>query len=64
MSGVEQYLKNELDSQKQVSIQAGNPQYESILNLEEIIKTQMDQIGNKPLSLKRYPITTSYWKID
>ena len=47
MSEVEQNLKNELDSQKEVSIQAGNPQYESILNLEESIKTQMDQIGKK-----------------
>ena len=40
MSEVEQNLKNELDSQKVVSIQ-------SILNLEESIKTQMDQIGKK-----------------
>ena len=63
MREVEQNLKNELESQKEVFSQGGeNPQYDSILSLEKSIKTQMDQIGKKfkTLSLKRSPITTSY----
>ena len=47
MTEVEQNLKNDLESQKEVFSQAGNPQYDSILSLEKSIKTQMDQIGEK-----------------
>ena len=44
---MEQSLKNELESQKEVFRQAGNPQYDSILSLEKSIKTQMDQIWKR-----------------